>query len=130
MRNSQGTLSLRHENITPKIFASSAFRIAPLPTEVAEEARHLAESGAEDHAVIKVDSRQVILAGIVCVGRNLASASFYFPTLRFLPGHPYSETGPIFVHAEPVRTLRRDWRISGRFSQMAAYSALTMQITT
>ncbi len=38
------------------VMKTSTFRIVPLPTEVAEEARHLVEAGAADHAVIKVDS--------------------------------------------------------------------------
>jgi len=85
---------------TPKTFASSAFRIAPLPTEVAEEARHLAESGAEDHAVIKVDS----VAGYPCRHclrwTQPGERVILFPYASIPPGHPYSETGPIFVHAE------------------------------
>jgi len=85
---------------TPKAFASSAFRIAPLPTEVAEEARRVAELGAEDHAVITVDS----VTGYPCRHclrwAQPGERVILFPYTSIPPGHPYSETGPIFVHAE------------------------------
>src|SRR5881398_274290 len=55
---------------------TSGFRIIPLPTEFADAARREVNMGAADHALITVDTRQ-------------SSPS----------GHPYSETGPIFVHA-------------------------------
>ena len=78
-------------------------RIVPLPTDIAEKARRNAESGAADHAVIKVDSP----AGYPC--RHCLSWAkpgervILFPYASIPPGHPYSETGPIFVHAEPCK---------------------------
>ena len=85
---------------TPETFASSAFRIAPLPTEVAEEARHAAESGAEDHAVIKVDSATGYPCRHCLRWAQPGERVILFPYASIPPGHPYSETGPIFVHAE------------------------------
>jgi hypothetical protein len=85
----------------PKAFANNAFRIAPLPTEVAKEARRVAESGADDHAVITVDS----VTGYPCRHclrwAQPGERVILFPYASIPPGHPYSETGPIFVHAEP-----------------------------
>jgi hypothetical protein len=85
---------------TPKTFASSAFRIAPLPTEFAEEARLVAESGAEDNAVIKVDSATGYPCRHCLRWAQPGERVILFPYASIPPGHPYSETGPIFVHAE------------------------------
>jgi len=85
----------------PKAFGNNAFRIAPLPTEVAKEARRVAESGADDHAVITVDS----VTGYPCRHclrwAQPGQRVILFPYASIPPGRPYSETGPIFVHAEP-----------------------------
>jgi Protein of unknown function (DUF1203) len=86
---------------TPKAFASSAFRIVPLPTGVAEEARRIAEAGAADHAVIKVDSTTGYPCRHCLRWAQAGERVILFPYASIPPGHPYSETGPIFVHAEP-----------------------------
>jgi len=78
----------------------STFRIVPLPTEVAEEARHVAESGAADHAVIKVDSTTGFPCRHCLRWAQPGERVVLFPYASIPPGHPYSETGPIFVHAE------------------------------
>ncbi len=75
---------------TPKTFASSAFRIAPLPTEVAEEARHVAESGAENHAVIKVDSATGYPCRHCLLWAQPGEHVILFPYASIPPGHPYS----------------------------------------
>jgi hypothetical protein len=86
---------------TSKALASSAFRIVPLPTEVAEEARHAAKSGAADHAVIKVDSATGYPCRHCLRWAKPGERVVLFPYASIPPGYPYSETGPIFVHAEP-----------------------------
>jgi hypothetical protein len=78
-----------------------AFQVVPLPTEVADRARRAAEAGAVDHALVIADSP----AGYPCrhclrfakPGERL----ILFPYASIPAGHPYSEIGPIFVHAEP-----------------------------
>jgi hypothetical protein len=85
---------------TPKAFASSAFRIVPLPTEVADEGRQIAESGAADHAIIKVDSATGYPCRHCLHWAQPGEHVILFPYASIPPGHPYSETGPIFVHAE------------------------------
>jgi Protein of unknown function (DUF1203) len=80
---------------------TSTFQIVPLPTEVAEEARHLAESGATDHAVIEVDSATGYPCRHCLRWAQPGDHVILFPYASIPPGHPYSETGPIFVHAEP-----------------------------
>jgi hypothetical protein len=86
---------------TPKAFASSAFRIVSLPTDVAEQARRAAESGAEDHAVVAVDSPFGYPCRHCLRWAHPGEHVILFPYASIPPGHPYSETGPIFVHAEP-----------------------------
>jgi len=78
----------------------STFRIVPLPTEVAEEARHVAESGAADHAVIKVDSATGYPCRHCLRWAQPGERVVLFPYASIPPGHPYCETGPIFVHVE------------------------------
>ena len=79
---------------------TSTFRIVPLPTEVAEEARHVTESGAADHAVIKVDSATGYPCRHCLRWAQLGERVILFPYTSIPAGHPYSETGPIFVHVE------------------------------
>jgi hypothetical protein len=80
---------------------NSNFRIVPIRPEIAEAARRQAEAGEADHAVITADSPN----GYPCrhclrwaqPGEQLILFSF----AAIAPGRPYSESGPIFVHAEP-----------------------------
>jgi hypothetical protein len=80
---------------------TSPFRVVPLPTEIADRARCAAETGAADHAVVTADSP----TGYPCRHcLNFAKPGerlILFPFASIPAGHPYSETGPIFVHAEP-----------------------------
>jgi Protein of unknown function (DUF1203) len=80
---------------------TSKFRIVPLATDIAEKARRAAESGTVDHTVINVDSP----AGYPCRHclrwAKPGERVILFSYASIPPGHPYSETGPIFVHAEP-----------------------------
>jgi len=82
---------------------TSTFRIVPLPTEVAEEARHVAESGAAGHAVIKVDSPIGYPCRHCLRWAQPGERVILFSYTSIPAGHPYSETGPIFVHAEPCK---------------------------
>ena len=82
---------------------TSTFRIVPLPTEVAEEARHVAESGAADHALIKVDSPTGYPCRHCLRWAQPGERVILFPYTSIPAGHPYSEIGPIFVHAEPCK---------------------------
>jgi hypothetical protein len=75
--------------------------IISLPTDVAERARRTAESGAVDHAVVKVDSATGYPCRHCLRWAQPGERVILFPYASIPPGHPYSETGPIFVHAEP-----------------------------
>jgi hypothetical protein len=80
---------------------TSIFRIIPLATEVAEKARRVAESGAADHAVVIADSPTGYPCRHCLRWAQPGERVILFPYASIPPGHPYSETGPIFVHAEP-----------------------------
>jgi hypothetical protein len=111
---------------SPKAFASSAFRIVPLPTNVAEEARQVAQSGAADHVVINVDSPNGYPCRHCLRWAQPGERVILFPYAAIPAGHPYSETGPIFVHAErcgrydATREYPKDFR-NGR--ALRAYDA-------
>lgn len=75
------------------------FRIVPLPTEVAEAARRAAENGAVDHAVLTVDAPNAFPCRHCLRWAATGEHVILFPYSSIPPGHPYSETGPIFVHA-------------------------------
>jgi Protein of unknown function (DUF1203) len=79
---------------------TSKFRIVSLPTDIAEKARRAAESGAEDHAVMTVDSATGYPCRHCLSWAQPGERVILFPYPAIPAGHPYSETGPIFVHAE------------------------------
>ncbi len=78
---------------------NSNFRIVPLPTEVAEGARHAAQAGASDHATITVDSPTGYPCRHCLQWAKPGEQVILFPYASIPPGRPYSESGPIFVHA-------------------------------
>lgn len=79
------------------------FRIVPLDTEVAEAARRAAASGAPDHAVITADSPTGYPCRHCLQWAQPGERVILFPYASIPPGRPYSESGPIFVHAEPCQ---------------------------
>ena len=80
---------------------TSNFRIVPLPTKVANAARRAAEAGATDHAVIMADSPNGFPCRHCLRWAQVGERVILFPYAAIPPGHPYSETGPIFVHEQP-----------------------------
>ena len=77
------------------------FRIVPLATEVAEGARRAAAAGARDHVALTTDSPDSYPCRHCLRWANPGERVILFTYASVPPGHPYSETGPIFVHAEP-----------------------------
>jgi hypothetical protein len=82
---------------------TSRFRIVPLRTEIADEARRAAEARAPDHAVVIADSPNSYPCRHCLRWAQPGERMILFPFDAIPPGHPYSETGPIFVHAEPCQ---------------------------
>jgi hypothetical protein len=78
---------------------STNFRIIPLPTELAEAARHAFNTGASDHALVTVDSPGSSPCRHCLRWAQPSERVILFPYAAIPPGHPYSESGPIFVHA-------------------------------
>ena len=78
----------------------STFRIVPLPTEVAETARRAAKAGAADHAIVMADSATGYPCRHCLHWAKPGERVILFPFASVPLGHPYSESGPIFVHAE------------------------------
>ncbi|HEV2843007.1 MAG TPA: DUF1203 domain-containing protein [Chthoniobacterales bacterium] len=79
---------------------TSNFRIVPLRTEIAEAARHAAEGGVSDHAVVTADSPNGYPCRHCLRWAQPGERMILFPFAAIAPGRPYSESGPIFVHAE------------------------------
>ena len=80
---------------------SSNFRIVPIRTDIAEAARREAEAGAPDHVLLTADSPTGYPCRHCLRWASPGELMVLFPFAAIAPGRPYSETGPIFVHAEP-----------------------------
>jgi hypothetical protein len=80
---------------------TSSFRIVPLRTEIAEAARREAEAGAPDHVFVTADSPNGYPCRHCLRWAQPGERMILFPFAAIAPGRPYSESGPIFVHAEP-----------------------------
>lgn len=79
------------------------FRIVPLETEVSERARRQAEAGAADHAIRTADSPDGYPCRHCLRWAREGERMILFPHAAIPAGHPYSEIGPVLVHAEPCK---------------------------
>jgi Protein of unknown function (DUF1203) len=82
------------------------FRVVPLQTKIAEAARAAAEAGAPDHAVVPADSPRGYPCRHCLRWAQPGERMILFPFASVPPGRPYSESGPIFVHADPCERYR------------------------
>jgi hypothetical protein len=82
---------------------TSRFRIVPIRTEIAEVARREAKAGAPDHVVVTADSPSGYPCRHCLRWAEPGERLILFPFAAIAPGRPYSESGPIFVHAEPCQ---------------------------
>jgi hypothetical protein len=85
---------------------TSSFRIVPLPAEIADAARRAVNAGAADHALITVDSPESSPCRHCLRWAEPGERVVLFPYNAIPAGHPYSETGPIFVHADGCHQYR------------------------
>jgi hypothetical protein len=76
------------------------FRVVALSTEVAEGARRMAAAGAQDHVVVTADSPLAFPCRHCLRWAEPGERLVLFPYPAIQPGYSYSETGPIFVHAD------------------------------
>ncbi len=82
---------------------SSTFQVIPLPTEVAEAARRAAERGESDHEIVIADAPTGFPCRHCLQWARPGDRMVLFPFAAIPAGRPYSESGPIFVHAEPCQ---------------------------
>jgi len=78
---------------------TSSLRIVPLPTEIADAARRVVNTGVADHALITVDEHGSAPCRHCLRWAQPGERVILFPYAAIPSGQPYSETGPIFVHA-------------------------------
>jgi hypothetical protein len=79
---------------------TAGFHIVPLSTEIADAARRAAKKGAADHAVVTVDSPESSPCRHCLRWAQPGERVVLFPYTAIPSGQPYSETGPVFVHAD------------------------------
>src|SRR5205823_12982051 len=77
------------------------FRNHPLASEVAKAGRLVAEAGTVRPAVIAAESPVSYPCRHWLRWAQVGERVILFPYAAIPPGHPYSETGPIFVHEQP-----------------------------
>jgi len=79
---------------------TSRFHVIPLPSAIADAARRAVNAGAADHELITVDSPESSPCRHCLRWAQPGERVILFPYAAIPSGHPYSETGPIFVHAD------------------------------
>jgi uncharacterized protein DUF1203 len=79
------------------------FRFVALPTAIAEAARKAASENRPDHRLVTVDTRDSAPCRHCLQWAKPGERVILFPYDAVPAGRPYSETGPIFVHAEACR---------------------------
>lgn len=79
---------------------TSRFRIVPIRTEIAEAARRESKAGRPDHVIVTADSPRGYPCRHCLRWAEPGERMILFPFAAVAPGRPYSESGPIFVHAE------------------------------
>src|SRR5205085_11159597 len=102
LRNSLPEFRRCEETLTSYGFVmkNSNFRIVPLATEVAATARRAAASGAPDHAIVAADSPGGFPCRHCLRYAQAGDRMILFPYAAIPAGHPHSERGQLFVHAE------------------------------
>ena len=79
---------------------SATFTVVPLSTEIADKARSAAKAGKTDHSTITVEKENTAPCRHCLRWANSGERVILFPYASIAAGRPYSESGPIFVHAE------------------------------
>jgi hypothetical protein len=104
----------------------SNFKVVPLRTEIAEAARAAAGAGAPDHAVVMADSPRGYPCRHCLRWAQPGEHMILFPFAAIPPGRPHSESGPIFVHADPCERYRATEEYPAEFREgrvIRAYNA-------
>jgi len=101
------------------------FRIVPLPSEVAEAARRMAATGAPDHVFVTADSPLAFPCRHCLHWAAPGERVVLFPYAAIPPGYPYSETGPIFVHAKACQRYKATNEYPSEFRSGRVFRAYT-----
>ncbi len=99
------------------------FKIIPLRTGVAAEARQKAAVGARDHTLVITDSPNSFPCRHCLRWAKPGEQMILFPYESIPGGHPYSETGPIFVHATQCARYEAEREYPGDFREGRAFRA-------
>jgi Protein of unknown function (DUF1203) len=102
---------------------NSTFRIVPLAGEVAEAAREAAARRAPDYAIVTADSPNGYPCRHCLRWARVGERMILFPYASVPPGHPYSETGPIFIHSEPCERYASTSKYPEQFRQGRVFRA-------
>ena len=78
----------------------SNFRIVPLPSDLADEAREAVKRGAVSHAVVEVDSPRSFPCRQCLSWAQPGERVILFTYDSIPPDRPYAESGPIVVHEQ------------------------------
>ncbi|CAN5562164.1 DUF1203 domain-containing protein [soil metagenome] len=105
---------------------ASNYRVVPLNSEVAEAARRGAKAGAPDHVYVTADSPTGYPCRHCLHWAQPGEQLVLFPFASIAPVRPYSETGPIFVHAQPCPVYEANGQYPPAFREgrvIRAYNA-------
>jgi hypothetical protein len=106
---------------------TSGFRIVPIRTEIAEAARRRAGTFAPDHVSVAADSPKGYPCRHCLRWAQPGERMILFPFATIPPGQPYSESGPIFVHAEPCKRYATTLRFPSEFRKGRVLRAYNSQ---
>jgi hypothetical protein len=106
---------------------TSRFRIVPIRTEIAEAARREAEAGAPDHVFVTADSPGGFPCRHCLRWAQPGERMILFSFAAIAPGRPYSESGPIFVHAEPCERYAKTNEFPSEFREGRVLRAYNSQ---
>ncbi len=93
------------------------FRVVPLDTEVADAARRAVRSGAGDHRLVIADEPNGFPCRHCLHWAEPGERMILFPFPSIPAGHPYAESGPIFVHEDPCQRYEETARYPQAFRQ-------------
>src|ERR1700736_2326595 len=102
---------------------TSNFRIVALPTNVAEAARKAVAENRPDHRVVTIDSPHGAPCRHCLRWAEPGERVILFPYHAVPSGQPYSETGPIFVHAEPCNRYSAEKEYPSQFRDGRVFRA-------
>jgi hypothetical protein len=102
---------------------NSDFRVVALPTNVAEVARKAAAQNRPDHRVVMVNSPKAAPCRHCLRWAEPGEHVILFPYNAVPVGQPYSETGPIFVHAQPCQRYAAEHEYPAQFRHGRAFRA-------